>query len=100
LLKANKPLQRAQAFDSAGFQQRSSPGVSMRTDSFGLGQQPSGSALDAIDLLRRQMFAERAEPDGLATQMHGDLFQTPVERAHDPPIPACPNRSAQVFGRS
>lgn len=66
-----------------------------------LGTTPTsnGSRFNPIDLLHRQVFAERAGPARLVPDVERILLEAMIEDPHRACIPANPHAAAQILGR-
>ena len=59
----------------------------------------SAPPLDAADLLRHEVIAERTEAARLVAHVQRDLLEAMIEDPHYPRVPTDPHAAAQVLGR-
>ena len=97
LAEREQSLQHTDSGNSPRFQHRGGPRLDALAQVRGFRQQPAGSALNAADLLGRQMLAQRTESARRLTRMHGNLLSSLIEDPHQPRVPADPHAAPQVF---
>ena len=97
LAERQQPLQHPDSGNASRFQHRGGPRLDALAQVRGFRQEPTGSALNAADLLGRQMLAQRTESARRLTWMHGNLRQSLIEDPHQPRVPADPHGAPQIL---